>query len=140
LGNSGDFGAGGRKRFGKVMAGGVAFDIAGQGEDDFVDVLGWDALDELGDAEIFGADAVERRDFSTEDVELAAVSAGLFDGENIDGTLDDAKERAITAEVLADFTWLFFGESAAGLAKLNLIAGTHQSVCQGSGDFRWSLD
>ena len=97
-----DADAGVGERFGEIMAGGVAFDIGGEREDDFFDVLLWDALDELGDAEIFGADAVERGDAAAEDVELAAEGVGLFDAQDIDGAFDDAEESGVAARIVAD--------------------------------------
>jgi hypothetical protein len=53
-----DADAGVGESFGEIMAGGVTFYVRWEGENDFFDVLLRDALGKLGDAEVFGADAV----------------------------------------------------------------------------------
>ena len=140
LRDAGDADAGVGERFGEIMAGGIAFDIGGEREDDFFDVLLWDALDELGDAEIFGADAVERGKFAAEDVKLAAKAAGFFDGENVHGFFDDAEEGWIASCVGADGAGLAFGEAAALGAELNCAACVGEGFGEIGGEFGGRLD
>ena len=91
------------------------------------------------DAEIFGAYSVERGKFSAEDVELAAEAAGFFNGQNIDGFFDDAKECWIAACVGADGAGLAFGEASAGCAELNCGARAGESFGERGGNFGWRL-
>jgi hypothetical protein len=135
LGDAGNADASVCESLGQIVTGGVAFDIGGEREDDLFDALLRDALRELGDAQVLGTDAVERGEFTAEDVKVAAEAAGLFDGENIYGFLDDAEQRGIAARVGADRAGLAFGEAAAVRAELNCAAGACQGFSKIAGEF-----
>jgi hypothetical protein len=74
---------------------GFAFEGGAGGEDDFVDFAALDAGEEVGGAELVGADAVERRECAVEDVVDALVAAGALDGGDAGGLLDDADEALV---------------------------------------------
>ena len=66
-----------------------------------------------------GVDAVDRRQCAAQHVVEAAVLGRTLDGEQVDGLLDDADDRAVAARVEADPAHVFLREIAA------LAAETH---------------
>ena len=81
-----------RKPLGEIEAGGIAFDVRAERDDNLADRLIAKALLEVGDAQVLRFDAVQRRDFSTEHMIFAPKGPGFFDAENIDRALDDAED------------------------------------------------
>jgi hypothetical protein len=72
VGDAGDVDVEGSEAFGEVEAGGIAFDIGAEGDDDLADGAGFEAGFELLDAEIVGFNAAEGGDFASENVVTAA--------------------------------------------------------------------
>lgn len=99
--------------FCEIEARGVALDVGGQREHDFLNWLAREASFELADAQVFGCDAVYRRDFSAQDVEFAFKGAGFFDAEDVHGAFDDTDDGGIAVRVGTDGTRIRFGKSAA---------------------------
>ena len=61
-----------RSRVGEIVGGRLAFHVGAEGEDDFGRGFGFDALEEGVDAQILGADVIERGDAAAERVVAAA--------------------------------------------------------------------
>ena len=91
VGDAGEGNIVGTEEFAEVAGGGGAFDIRREGKDDFGGWGGFEAFEELGDAEIFGADAVEGREASAEGVVAAREASGAFEGEDVGGVFHDAE-------------------------------------------------
>ena len=91
-------------------------------------------MEELGDAEVFGADAVEGGDFAAEDMVGAVEAAGFFDAEDVDGAFDEAEEGVIAAGIIAKGAGLAFGEAAAELAEGDAFAGGEEGGGEGLDD------
>ena len=72
---------------------------------------------ELGDLEVLGVDAVDRRQRAAEDVVAAAELVRALDRDDVAGLLDDADQRRVAALVLADAAARALGEVEADLAQ-----------------------
>ena len=87
---------------------------------------------ELGDLQVLGIDAVDRRQRAAEHVVAAAVLVRALDGDDVAGLLDDADEARVAALVLADAAARLVGEVEAHLAQpdalLDLADGVGQRV------------
>ena len=94
-GDAGDFDVKGAEGGGEPGGCGFAFEGGAGGEDDFVDFAVLDAGEEVGGAELVGADAVERGECAVEDVVDALVAAGALNGGDAGGLLDDADEALV---------------------------------------------
>ena len=55
-----------------------------------------DALDQLADLEVFGADALDGRDGAVEDVVAALELAGTLDGQDVERLFDDAQHAGLS--------------------------------------------
>jgi hypothetical protein len=84
--------------------GGVAVHRGAEGEDDFGDASGGDTGDEAVYLKVVGADAVDGRDASSEDVVEAVILAGVLDGHHFPDALDDADEGGVALRGCADGT------------------------------------
>ena len=122
VGDAGDFQAGAREAFGEVMAGGVAFHVGAEGDDDFLDGLVLQALFQFGDAEVLGLDAVERRNLSAENVVFAVEGRGLFHAKDVSGVLDEADQAGVAARVGANGAGVSLGQGAADGAVADAFA------------------
>src|SRR5581483_3661872 len=78
---------------------------------------GLHALDELGDPEVLGVHAVDRRQGAAEHVVEAAVLARALDRDHVGRLLDHADEGSVAARVLADPAARPLGEVEADLAE-----------------------
>ena len=76
-----------------------------------------DARVELGDPQVLGVDAVDRRQRAAEHVVAAAELVRALDGDDVAGLLDDADRRRVAALVRADPAARAFGEVEADLAQ-----------------------
>ena len=72
---------------------------------------------ELGDLQVLGVDAVDRRQRAAEHVVAPAVLVRALDRDDVAGLLDDADEARVAALVLADATARRVGEVEADLAQ-----------------------
>ena len=128
VGDAGDFEIRTRKALGEVVTGGIAFDVGAEGDDDFVNGFAREALFQTGDAEVFGFNTVERRNFSAEDVKFSAKGTSFLNAQDVHGAFDDADERGVAARVGAESAGGLLSERAADFAKFNLRAGTEDGV------------
>jgi hypothetical protein len=94
----------------------------------------------LGDSEVVGLDAAEGGQLPAEDMIFAMEGAGFFEEENVGGMLDDAEEGGFAAGVGADEAGLAFGEGAALLAGVDIVAGGNDIIGEAAGEFGVSLD
>ena len=83
------------------------------------------------DAELVGADVLERGDAAAERVVKAAKGAGAFQRQDVGRLLDDAEERRVAVGVGADFAERAGREEAAARAEADLRDG----VGEGADDF-----
>src|SRR5262249_60992736 len=96
-----------------VHRGGVPLQVRVRRDDALRDVIAVDALQELLDAEILRADAVERADRAAEDVVPALVEGRLLDRGRVLRLLDDAQDRPTPALVAADPAEVTLGDVPA---------------------------
>src|SRR3954447_7526940 len=85
---------------------------------------------ELGDLQVLGVDAVDRRQRAAEDVVAPAVLVGALDGDDIAGLLDDADEARVAALVLADAAARLVGQVEAHLAQADALLDLADRVGQ----------
>ena len=78
----------------EVHRGRFALDVGVRREDDLVDAVLLDAREQLLDAQLLGADALDRRDRALEHVVAALELAGALDRDDVARLLDDAQRRA----------------------------------------------
>ena len=78
------------QKVGQVVAGGVAFHVGAEGEDDFLHRLGAETRFQFRDPQVLRADAVERRDLPAQHMKAPVERAGLLDAENVRGPLHHA--------------------------------------------------
>ena len=79
----------------EIGRGGFAFYRGIGGEDDFVDVAGIDAGEEIRDAQLVRADAVQRRNRAVQNVKDSVEVLGLFDGGDVGGLFDHADQALV---------------------------------------------
>ena len=72
---------------------------------------------QLGDLEVVGIDAVDRRQRAAEHVVAAAVLVRALDRDHVAGLLDDADQPGVAALVLADAAARAVGQVEADLAQ-----------------------
>ena len=89
-----------------------------------------DAAEELGDLQILGIDAVDRRERAAEHVVAAAILVRSLERDHIGGLLDDADHRGVAALVLADPTARALGEVAADLAQADPLLDVADRLSQ----------
>ena len=76
-----------------------------------------DALEQLGDLQVLGVDAVDRRQRSSEHVVDAVVLVRALHRDHVAGLLDDADQAVVAARVGADPAAGFVGQVEAHLAE-----------------------
>ena len=96
-GDAGDFHSGALELLRQVGSGGFAFDGGIGSDNDFVDVAGVDAGNQVGDAELLGSDAVERRNGTVENMEDSVEVLRLFDSGDIGRFFDDADQALVAS-------------------------------------------
>ena len=89
-----------------------------------------EALHELADAEVVGADAVDRAERAAEHVVEPAVLAGALDRGDVLRLLDDADRRAVPAGVAADAAAVLVRDVAAQRAEPHLLADLLQDLAE----------
>jgi hypothetical protein len=126
VGQPGDGDTEGAEPLGEVVGGGLALDVGVGGHDDLLDLSPAHPLDQLGDAQLLGADAVDRRDGALEDVVEAAELAAALDGQDVERLLDDAELGGVAARVAADAAEVALGDEEAAAAGADLVAQVEQ--------------
>src|SRR5688572_10910004 len=70
----------------EIETGGVTLHVRAQSQNDLSNGIAGETLLQFSDTQIFGSNAVERRDLSPQHMELAAIASGFFDTDNVHGT------------------------------------------------------
>ena len=91
-----DFHSGALELLREIGGGGFAFDRRIGCDDDLVHVAGVDTSDQIGDAQLLRANAVEWGDGPVQNVEGAVEVLGLFDGGDVRGLFDYADQALVT--------------------------------------------
>src|SRR5699024_162083 len=112
-----------------IGGGGFALDVGVGGDDGLLDFAIGQAAHQFADAQVIGADAVDRIDRPAEHVVPPAEFPGALDGHHILGLLHDAQQAGVAARVAADAALGLFGDVAADLAEPH--AGLHLGQCGG---------
>ena len=118
---------------GDEQGGAITFECGVGGHDDFGDTLFADAVHQLVDREVFGADAFERSDAATEDVIHAPPDTGGFEGDDISRLFHDADGVLIASRVAAHAADGFFGEVEADGAAADCGFDIADGICQRGG-------
>jgi hypothetical protein len=105
------------------MGGGLALDRGVDGEDDLVNAAGRDTGNQLPDAKILRADAVERRQRAAQHVIARVDDRGALQRPEIGNVLDDDDGRRIPPRILADGAGIAGVDVAAGRADDDRIDG-----------------
>ena len=92
-----------------------------------------DARVELGDLQVLGVDAVDRRQRPTEDVVAAPELVRALDRDHIRGLLDDTDQLGVAALVGADPAARSVGEVEADLAQADPLLDLADRVGEGEG-------
>ena len=116
--------------FAEVKSRCVALNVSPERNDNFFNRLGFEAFFKLCDAQIFGFDAVERRNFSAEDVIFSAKGTGFLDAQNINGLLNDAHQGRVSARVAANITGRCLSQRATSCAELDSLARANHRLGQ----------
>lgn len=130
LGDAGDAEGGviDKETLAEVGGGRLAFDIAAQGQDHLADVLRQDPVEQGIDAQVLGADPIEGAEASAEDVITATEGLGLFDTQDVEGTLDNAEDPIGPGGLGAEATGLDLREGTAMAAEPDTVAGLEDGV------------
>lgn len=119
-----------RQALGQVIARRVAFNIGSQRDHDFFNPFRGDPLLQLDNPQVIGFNSVQRRDFATQNVVLAAIGAGLFHAQDVDRPFDHANKGGVPSRVVADVTGRFFRESTAELAQADMFTRLQDGLSQ----------
>ncbi|TSC56390.1 MAG: hypothetical protein G01um101418_394 [Parcubacteria group bacterium Gr01-1014_18] len=115
------------EEFLKIEAGGFAFDIGIEGEDDFGGLLVFEAGEKLGHLQVFWGDAFEGIDVPPEDIIEASVESRIFHGDEILGFGDNAKRLPVAVSVRANGT----GVAEIDIAAYGTVLVLFDESCQG---------
>ena len=77
----------------------LALDAGVSSDDNFLDVVGFNAGKEFFDVKLVGCDAVDGADGAAQDMISTVVAFGLFDGVNVEWFFDDEDGRFIALRV-----------------------------------------
>ncbi len=105
---------------GEVRSGGFAFDRRIGGEDDFFDFSAGEARQQIGDAELVGADAVQGRERAVKDVIDTVEMTRLFDGGNVCRFLDHTDQFLVARRTGAVFARVNVGNVVADGAEMEI--------------------
>ena len=107
-GKSGDFHAERGKFLGQIKRGGLSAGIGSEAEDDFGHFVLLGPLEESGKLQLLGADPVQRRKKSAEDMILAFKSPGAFEIQDIRRVFDHAEEGRVAVFITTNLTEAVF--------------------------------
>jgi hypothetical protein len=113
---------------GEVAGGRLTLDVRVGGDHDLRDALLGDARDELADAQLVRADAVDRADRPAEHVVAAAELVRLLDRDEGPRLLDDAEHGGVAPCVAADAALLGLGHVEAAPAEADLVLDRQDGV------------
>ena len=122
VGDAGEGDSGGSQDLGQIIGRGLAFHIGAEGEDDFHAAAVFHAPHQRGNFEVFGGNAVERREFSAKAMVAALERAGSFQRDHIGRLFNDAKDGVVAFRIVADIAAFAGGEEAAGREMRENIA------------------
>ena len=122
-----------RSSVGDVKGGGLAGGRRVGRQNDLLDVAPSTRVDQLGDPQVLGVDAVDRRERPAEHVVEAAVFVGALDRDHVGGLLHHADQRLVAAGVLADLAARPLGEVEADLAEPDLLLHLADRVGEAEG-------
>lgn len=131
MGNTGDADRAVTEAPRQVMAGGVAFDIASQCENELPDGFGFESLLQSINAQILGSNPVEGAESASEHMVTSLECAGFLKAEDIESPFDEAEDGAIAGFGRADGAGLGFGEGGAALAEGYPVAGAQDGLGEG---------
>ena len=122
----------GLQHLGQVERGRLALDVRAGGDDhlSIATVARPRRAQQLADAQIVGADAVERREHAVQHVVAAAKAAGALDREQIGRRGDHADEARVAARVAAQRARILLGEVHAHRAEADLLLDLDERLRQ----------
>ena len=121
LGNPGNMDSCRGKKLGEIMRGGLPLDISPQSQNNFGGALGTNALDQLGNTELIGANSIQRGEFSSKCMITAPEHPRPFQGQNVGGRLHNAELATGAGLVTAERTLLEVGKKSAASADLQIL-------------------
>src|SRR2546425_3281392 len=116
-----------------VHGSGVALEVRVRREDHLGHVVAFHPLEQLLDAQILWADAVERTDSAAEDVITALDQRGLLDGGGVLRFFDDAQHRPVAGLVAAHSAKVALRDVAALSTEEDPFLGLHDGRGQALG-------
>src|SRR6185437_8398206 len=124
----------------QVMCGGLALDRRVQREQHLFDLRIARPLDQLGDAQILGAYAVERRQRAAEHVIKPVEHAGALERPEVSHLLHHTDERAVARRIAAERARALRVDVAANLASEDGVARLGKRRCEGDKQLLLLLD
>ena len=109
----------GLQQAGQVGGRRLALQVRVGGDDDLLDPVVGEAVEQLADVKLVGADAGDWIDGATEHVVPAAEGTGPLNGHNVLGLLDHAQRGLVAARVAADRARVLLGDVEADRAELH---------------------
>ncbi len=116
--------------FRQIKSGGIAFDVRPEGNHNFLNGFRGETFFQFGNAQVIRVDAIQGRNFSTEDVKFAVERAGLFDAQDIHGLLHYSDQGRIAPRVGANLAGGGLSQCAAIGAELNPLPRAHDRFGQ----------
>jgi hypothetical protein len=130
MSDSGDSKTFAGKTFAEVKTGGITLDVGAERDNNLSNSPLGNAAFQFGNTQIFGLNPVERRDFSTQDVILAAKGSGFLNAQNIDWAFDQANQRSLSTMIAANVAGGFLSEGTADFAEPDQLARAKDCIGQ----------
>jgi len=102
-----------------IVAGSLAFDVVGEGENNFLDSIVLKAASEAAEIDIFRTDAIDGNQFSMQDMIGTRECPGMFDRYEVRDLLDHTDDSLIPFRILAYLAHFVLAEVCAYRAPLN---------------------
>lgn len=123
--------------FSNEVAGGFAFDIVREGENEFLDISCFETFFQRCEIQIFRTDAANRGKASVENVKRAAKGSRALDRHQVGNLFDDTESPAFPPRIRTNRTkFRVFGDVSAIFATRNMFGGVRQSPEQRGKAFR----
>jgi hypothetical protein len=123
LRNAGDAYARRGKQLREIMRRGLSLDIGSQCQDHFGGALLPDSLDEFTNAELLGADALQRGELSPQSMIPTTEDTGTLKGKDVGCRLHDTEFASHTSFVATENTLVALRKESAEAAGLELLSG-----------------